>query len=306
MSSVQEVNLKAIADAIREKEGSSQLIKASTFADRILALPQGIQNPSIILPSGGGQVSEFVRIAQAIKAKEGGDGSGDIRALDFADRILGLEELKISRLPEGYTELKYIDFPGNNTGILTLNSSILPYYWTVNYSGELTMELLANSITTTSTSDLPNKKFFGVNGQSQSGSYIYVYQEYIAYYGSNICINTQFTRSTSSISNYYWVSRLSKEDGKMKISWNRNNNVFSLNNQSTTFNPRNIVTGKSASSTMGVNAFRFYELIIYKSDGSIFKHMVPCRQESNGYHGIFELINGNYIVNRYIVGGSKV
>lgn len=39
--SVQEVNLKAIADAIREKEGSKGTIKAEDFADRIRKLDTG-------------------------------------------------------------------------------------------------------------------------------------------------------------------------------------------------------------------------------------------------------------------------
>ena len=38
MGSVQEKNLKGIADAIRTQEGSTALIPADDFADRVLAL----------------------------------------------------------------------------------------------------------------------------------------------------------------------------------------------------------------------------------------------------------------------------
>lgn len=39
--SVQETNLKAIADAIREKDGTTDPIPAADFPDRILAIPSG-------------------------------------------------------------------------------------------------------------------------------------------------------------------------------------------------------------------------------------------------------------------------
>ena len=40
--SIQETNLKSIADAIRAKEGSTGLIKASTFPERIAAIQTGV------------------------------------------------------------------------------------------------------------------------------------------------------------------------------------------------------------------------------------------------------------------------
>ena len=40
--SIQETNLKSIADAIRAKEGSTDLIKASTFPERIAAIQTGV------------------------------------------------------------------------------------------------------------------------------------------------------------------------------------------------------------------------------------------------------------------------
>ena len=39
---IQETNLKSIADAIRDKDGSTDPIKASDFANRILAIQTGV------------------------------------------------------------------------------------------------------------------------------------------------------------------------------------------------------------------------------------------------------------------------
>lgn len=89
--STQGMKLKAIADAIRAQEGSTGLISAKTFADRILDLPVGIENPGIVLPTSSTQEGHLARIAAAIRAKE--DSIGAIPANDFASRIAALEPL---------------------------------------------------------------------------------------------------------------------------------------------------------------------------------------------------------------------
>lgn len=55
--SIQEDNLKKIADAIREKEGSAGKIKASDFADRIKAISGGTGDD---LPFGTGDIPELI------------------------------------------------------------------------------------------------------------------------------------------------------------------------------------------------------------------------------------------------------
>ena len=44
--SIQETNLKAIADAIRAKTGETDTIKASEFASKIAAIQTGVAKPS--------------------------------------------------------------------------------------------------------------------------------------------------------------------------------------------------------------------------------------------------------------------
>jgi len=109
--STQETRLKAIADAIRAKENSIGEIPARSFADRVIALPAGAENPDVVLPTASTQKEQFTRIATAIRAKE--NSAGEIPANEFADRIAALEAQKPSRLPEGYIEVEYIDIHGN-------------------------------------------------------------------------------------------------------------------------------------------------------------------------------------------------
>lgn len=89
--SVQGVKLKTIADAIRLKAGTTSVIPANTFAERILALPVGVENPDIVLPAASTQKEHFTRIAAAIRAKE--NSSDTIPAKDFAKRIEALETI---------------------------------------------------------------------------------------------------------------------------------------------------------------------------------------------------------------------
>ena len=78
--SVQETNLRAIADAIREKDGTTEPIPADTFPNRIRAIPAGgmpenmftiaveSSNPEMGTVSGGGMVSNGMRVTATIEA----------------------------------------------------------------------------------------------------------------------------------------------------------------------------------------------------------------------------------------------
>ena len=101
--STQGIHLRAIADAIREKEGTIGLIPARTFADRILALPVGIESPGVTLPAASTQEEQLARIAAAIRAKEGAEGP--IPAGEFADRIAALEAAESLGIDWRETEL---------------------------------------------------------------------------------------------------------------------------------------------------------------------------------------------------------
>lgn len=56
--SVNDATLKAVADAIRAKEGSADLIPASAFAERIAAIETGVQLPELTNPGSAGDLLE--------------------------------------------------------------------------------------------------------------------------------------------------------------------------------------------------------------------------------------------------------
>lgn len=147
--SVQEVNLKAIADAIREKDGTSDPIPASTFPARILAIPSGgvpegvytisaeAEPPEGGSVSGSGVVSEGMSATVTVSASAGDgykfagwqeDGEKVSENKDYSFLVTGSRTLTAvfadaAALPEGYTELEYITNPGTikkNSAYFTL------------------------------------------------------------------------------------------------------------------------------------------------------------------------------------------
>ena len=78
--SVQEANLKAIADAIREKDGTAEPIPAKDFPERIRAIPAmpedvyiidvQANDPEMGAVTGGGIVSQNMAVTAAVEAVE--------------------------------------------------------------------------------------------------------------------------------------------------------------------------------------------------------------------------------------------
>ena len=74
MSSIQETNLKAIADAIRAKEKSTGFIQASKFAERIAAIQTGAEL-SIVVASTAGSTATAVKGDITVTGTVGTDGT---------------------------------------------------------------------------------------------------------------------------------------------------------------------------------------------------------------------------------------
>ncbi len=130
--SAQETNFKAIADAIREKDGTTDTIHAREFAERIRAIstvPDGLHtiivetnDPEGGHVAGGGTASRDMRVtvtAEAAEAyifsqwSENGETVSQDSEYTFpvsGDRNLTavFTDTRGSRLPEGYTEVEYI------------------------------------------------------------------------------------------------------------------------------------------------------------------------------------------------------
>lgn len=74
MSSIQETNLKAIADAIRAKEKSTGVIQASKFAERIAAIQSGI-TPKLIVTTSAGAAVTATKGSNTVNGTAGTDGT---------------------------------------------------------------------------------------------------------------------------------------------------------------------------------------------------------------------------------------
>lgn len=74
MNSIQETNLKAIADAIRAKEKSTGVIQASKFAERIAAIQTGAEL-SIVVASTAGSTATAVKGDITVTGTVGADGT---------------------------------------------------------------------------------------------------------------------------------------------------------------------------------------------------------------------------------------
>ena len=74
MSSIQETNLKAIADAIRAKEKSTGVIQASKFAERIAAIQSGI-TPKLVVTTRVGAAVTATKGSKTVSGTAGADGT---------------------------------------------------------------------------------------------------------------------------------------------------------------------------------------------------------------------------------------
>lgn len=133
--SIQEEKLKAIADAIREKDGTTEPIPANDFPARIRAIETGGALPADVRTitltadppdggtvSGGGVASEGMTVTVKAETAEGYSSAGwrengetvseepEYTFTVTADRELAavFAAKPASRLPEGYTELEYV------------------------------------------------------------------------------------------------------------------------------------------------------------------------------------------------------
>ncbi len=264
--STQEVHLKAIADAIREKEGGAAPIPAKAFADRILALPVGVESPSVTLPEASTQEEQLTRIAAAIRAKEGGTGA--IPASRFAERIRALTKQTVSRLPEGYTEVEYVDIRGN-VGI-SLGTTINPSTF------RMVMDLSVYPY------ESGHEQILICNASGSQKTWIY-------------------RQSASSIGymlrladNDAYISLAIPSGKRIALDLDWKNQTITAGGIGRTIQNANYTTGTAflfASTGAGGHPAlpcRLYSVQIYKS-GSLQKELVPCVQNSSGSAGLYDM-----------------
>lgn len=280
--STQGTKLKAIADAIRSKDNTTAAIPANTFADRILALPVGIENPSVTLPAASTQEEQLARIAEAIRAKEGSEES--IPAAEFVERILALESAKPSRLPEGYTEVEYIHLSGA-VGFQT------------NYRATPSWVRILFDIQLEKYSGVAEYFFYqvGTIGQSTVNYYLFLLRSQIAKF--RLAQGVRSEKYTDFATRHEII-------GRITIDVNIPSKMLTIGDFNTTFSAGTTYTFKNnylyigcGSSTSRAPASNLYSCKIYVR-GRLKFDFVPCKNDS-GVSGLFDLVANKFYSNSF-------
>ncbi len=276
--SVQGTHLTVIADAIREKEGAALPIPAGTFAERILALPFGEEATGAVLPAAETQAERLARIAAAIRAKEG--SSESIPASQFAARILALPERQASRLPEGYTEIEYIQ-SGSGQYIKT------GVYATADDLQKIVMDVEPTDATGC---------FFGVYQGGNGTSYYSYFQ-------------ASQTKGEGAVSFYIQKTKeavnFDASNQRVTVSFDRGKRVGSVNDLTTNVFPtpmtaygelvllaRNNLPSSGSNVTFQLPA-KLYACQMYKDAETLVRDFVPCINPG-GIAGLYDLVGGAF------------
>ncbi len=292
--SIQEVNLLAIAEAIREKEGSTGAIPAEDFAARVLALqdsPYGYSMPLRLEVNPGASVTaqngEDVLTGTADEAGnltfllpkpgtwtvtaalEGKEKTVDVTVEDCALNFL-------SRLPDGYQEVEYIHSDGNcgfNTGCYArLNSTrILLDMEADEYAAGTKQEYI----------------IFGPSASGASVRYFYLIRL------SKTQINMRFyqanTKSlTKSIANQRMTIDWNCADGYVDVG----GDLLSVTPVNYTFPSTFSLMKPSNSTSFNSIMAKVYSLKIYEG-GEIVRDFVPCINP-DGVAGMYDMVVGEF------------
>lgn len=308
--SVQETKLKAIADAIREKEGSSDPIPASAFSARILALetgglPETVRTITVGANAsgrgtvtGGGLASDGTRVTVTAAANSGfrfanwtenGVSVSEDAAYTFPvakDRTLtAVFNAKTSRLPSGYTEVEYIQSDracGIDTG----------------FKVNLNYDRILMDVEPTDIARLGEEDFFGMlsyrMGTSSTYAYLALWRNL-----SNQIYSRMSTGSTTNSGEVNGVSRMNiyaDLPGKKVYLGDKSYTAFSAFISGTLTNNLYLFA-PGTSATWGSVPAKLYSSQIYRS-GALVKDFVPC-VDASGIAGLYDLVEGQFHKNAF-------
>lgn len=291
--STQETNLKAIADTIRWKEGSAASIHANAFADRILSLPYGAETTETVLPAASTQEEQLARIAAAIRVKEG--SSGAIPASQFAERILALPEQHPSRLPDGYTELEYIQA----TGTQYIDTGISPSGSGLNGYTKVVMDVQPQTEEGAFYYYFGSYKIYSLNGKTYYANWSF----YVAGTGNNIAV-ARSAQGSAPPTTTVKTGRVTERtvivlDGPNDTASVGQDSVSLYNGQiSYELFPSILLLARHHSNVSDVVSVNYpmpaklFSAQIYESD-TLVRDFVPCTDPS-GTAGLYDLVNGNF------------
>lgn len=322
--STQENYLRAIADAIREKDATTQPIPAQDFAARILAIPAGgggsdYAIPLVVDAEPGTTVTAALgdTVLTAVADENGtatviltAPGEWEIFAtLEDKEKgpfpINALESYRLdigSRVPAGYTEVEYISNPnlGYSNNLPPIDNPIL----------NARIELEISNVT-------------GL------GIYIWGTDYYVAsganYQHLMTSVNTKnrigFAYGTPAKEVFINATNLEE---RTSIVIDYPNRLFSVNGieagfaafgdyKYTALAPvlfGRKYTTQTSSTVSGKSNFNFHEMKVYQANTeNLLFHYIPC-VGPDGIAGIYDLVNNNFMKSsdstKHFVAGPKV
>jgi len=317
--STQETNLKAIADAIREKDGTTEPIPAKNFPERIRAiqtggtLPEDVRTITLTADppeggtvSGGGVAQDGMTVTikaqprnENLSARWEEDGTIVSTGNEYKFIVEGDRKLTAfffnSRLPSGYVELQYIQSNGTqyiDTGIQS--------------SANLKVVLDVSDVQTKSElSCLFGKIYFYFVSSTSNTSYYY-----------DVCINDSGNIiARAGIPNVVILAK--NEDGsRFTVTLDAKNGKASLNDESKSITvtqkyPMNIfllctnwLGNKAAQRVQSFADAKLHSCQMYNSD-SIVRNFIPCISASGEiglYDSVSEKFYGNAGTGAFIAG----
>lgn len=296
--STQETRLREIADAIRAKEGSTELIPANAFASRILALemsrlPEGTHTINLQASDpeggtvvGGGVASDGMKVTvnaevgdgyKFVKWEESGQAVNESTSYSFIvnrNRALtAVFEVKTSRLPEGYIEVEYI---------YTTDRTIIQTNFTPNISQtKIVSEWKLNQI-------FSEKEGNSILGGNMSTG------QYFLRFPSETSIVRRFQAAVGGSSTYTIPSVLNR---KIEITVDYTSRTFYVDNMSFSMGTVNTPAGP-------LNLFNNYAIARYGAVGRCYfckiysgavltADFVPCINPS-GQAGLYDTIGNTF------------
>lgn len=323
--SVQETNLRAIADAIREKDGTTGPIPAADFPERIRAIPAGglpeevytisveADPPEGGTVSGGGVASKGMNVSATITAEpneghtfSGWNLDGELVSSDkeytFAvNRDISFNAIfseSASRLPNGYTEVEYIEPYGAqyiDTGIVVYPPAF-----------RIKTVCIVNGVV---------NWFYGIIARTGTSSSNYMYSRFSSganYQGKTVFINASY--GNSSTINNPAVATINGVDfsGKAEVDVDLENKRLTVNGASTEISSVPSLFASSGnlflfaqnntySTSNNYSNYKMCACQIFVS-GKLTRDYVPCINPE-GTAGLYDLVGQDFYKSG-ISGGS--
>ncbi len=318
--SAQETNFKAIADAIREKEGTTDTIPAREFAERIRAIstvPDGLHtitvatnDPEVGHVTGGGTASRDMRVtvtAEAAEAyifsqwSENGETVSQDSEYTFpvsGDRNLTavFTDTRGSRLPEGYTEVEYIAGAG---GVV---SAYRPYLTIPTTTGAVELKF-AFSCSNQSQLNASLSFMLGKNRSTATTAAAKAWYAFGAsrgeieyYYGNNNNIVT----SIAAVQDVKYDVDIHGANKILEV----NGTVTALSAKSTwmskefdIFTVHNVNNSYHSISSYVMQYVTLYYLQLLDENENLLRHLVPCI-DSSGIVGMYDIVTDTFFGNK--------